>query len=280
MAAVHESILVYRGLFYLKVSTAMVLIAVAAYVLHTPAVGPPNGGTPVGYALGVWALGLIVWLAWLGVRKRHYGKGRLPLEDWLSAHVYLGLGLLIIATLHSGFQFGWNVHTLAYALMVGVIGSGTFGVYTYARYPKLMTENRRDMTLRQMMARMAEIDVQARGISGGLSDETHRMVMNAAEGTRIGGSWRRQLSGRDPDCPTARAVAGLQAMVPNLSTADIEKGRLLLALMVRKDEFTRRARRDVQFKALMDIWLYFHVPLTFALLAALVCHIVAVFFYW
>ena len=30
----------------------------------------------------------------------------------------------------------------------------------------------------------------------------------------------------------------------------------------------------------MDIWLYFHVPLTFALLAALVTHIVSVFIYW
>jgi hypothetical protein len=30
----------------------------------------------------------------------------------------------------------------------------------------------------------------------------------------------------------------------------------------------------------MDIWLYFHVPLSFALLAALTAHIISVFFYW
>jgi hypothetical protein len=30
----------------------------------------------------------------------------------------------------------------------------------------------------------------------------------------------------------------------------------------------------------MDLWLYFHVPLSFSLLAALIAHIVAVFFYW
>ena len=33
-------------------------------------------------------------------------------------------------------------------------------------------------------------------------------------------------------------------------------------------------------KAFLDIWLYFHVPLSFALLAALIAHIVSVFFYW
>jgi hypothetical protein len=30
----------------------------------------------------------------------------------------------------------------------------------------------------------------------------------------------------------------------------------------------------------MEFWLYFHVPLSFALLAALTGHILAVFFYW
>jgi hypothetical protein len=31
---------------------------------------------------------------------------------------------------------------------------------------------------------------------------------------------------------------------------------------------------------MMDIWLYFHVPLSFALLAALLAHVVAVFYLW
>ena len=54
----------------------------------------------------------------------------------------------------------------------------------------------------------------------------------------------------------------------------------LTSLLSRKVEFLAKARRDVRYKALMDIWLYIHVPLTIALLAALVTHIVSVFFYW
>jgi hypothetical protein len=30
----------------------------------------------------------------------------------------------------------------------------------------------------------------------------------------------------------------------------------------------------------LEVWLYIHVPLTFALIAALAAHIIAVFFYW
>jgi len=50
------------------------------------------------------------------------------------AHVYLGLSLLVIARC-TRLHFGWNVHTLAYALMVLVIVSGMFGAAAYAILP-------------------------------------------------------------------------------------------------------------------------------------------------
>ena len=53
----------------------------------------------------------------------------------------------------------------------------------------------------------------------------------------------------------------------------------LLALLGRKRLLVDRARRHLRFKALLQIWLWAHVPLSFALLAALVAHVVAVFFY-
>ena len=41
-----------------------------------------------------------------------------------------------------------------------------------------------------------------------------------------------------------------------------------------------RIRQHLRLKALLEIWLYIHVPLTFALIAALFVHIFSVFFYW
>ncbi len=41
-----------------------------------------------------------------------------------------------------------------------------------------------------------------------------------------------------------------------------------------------RLRRDAQIRAWLDVWLYLHVPATFALLAALIAHILVVFLYW
>ena len=40
------------------------------------------------------------------------------------------------------------------------------------------------------------------------------------------------------------------------------------------------ARRQIHITALLEAWLFVHVPATFALLAALTAHIVSVFLYW
>ncbi|MCB1570760.1 MAG: hypothetical protein KDI72_06920, partial [Xanthomonadales bacterium] len=56
--------------------------------------------------------------------------------------------------------------------------------------------------------------------------------------------------------------------------------RKLIDILSRKRSLATRVARDIQYQAIMEIWLYFHVPLSIALLAALIGHIISVFFYW
>lgn len=63
----------------------------------------------------------------LGVRKRGYRSGTCSLQGRTPAHVYIGTRLLVIVPLQTAFEFGWNVHTAAYALLVLVIDSGFIG---------------------------------------------------------------------------------------------------------------------------------------------------------
>jgi len=119
----HESILAFRKRRYLWLALGISLLAIVAYLLNDPQ-EPPNGGTVLGYTLGTIGALLILWLTWFGVRKRRYSSTRGTVQGWLSAHVYLGVALLVIVLLHAGFQFGVNVHTLAFVLMVLVIASG------------------------------------------------------------------------------------------------------------------------------------------------------------
>src|SRR3546814_16526478 len=82
------------------------------------------------------------------------------LKAWTSAHVYLGLGLIVIGTWHTGFQLGWNVHTLAWALMMLVILSGLYGVIVYATLPAALSNNRDEITQMQMLEAIRAFDRQ------------------------------------------------------------------------------------------------------------------------
>jgi hypothetical protein len=131
-----------------------------------------------------------------------------------------------------------------------------------------------------MALEMLELDRQCVDLALGLSDEYALEVRRSRQETRLGGSARRQLSGRDPRCGTTRALARVRELARTAPPAMSERAAALVVALGRKQELVQRARRDIRIKALMDLWLYFHVPLSFALLAALIAHIVAVFFYW
>lgn len=277
--AMHQSILIYKRFLYLKLTLIGLIAAIAAYSIHAP-IGVPNGGTWLGYTLGGVSAVLILWLMWFGIRKRRYGAGNTKLEAWLSAHVYFGLALIILGTLHTGFQFGINIHTLAYVLMMLVILSGLFGLYAYMRYPGEMTNNRAGTTLREMMMQIADLDRQCRDMAMNLGDEINTVVFEASRNTRVGGGLFRQLSGHDPSCASTAALAKVEALVAQATGDEAQNVRQLVALLSRKCELLRRARKDVQFQGLMQVWLYLHVPLSFGLLAALIAHVVAVFYYW
>jgi hypothetical protein len=296
----HESFLAYAQFRYLKWAVLVCVLSLGAYAWHQPPV-PPNGGTWLGYVLGSVGAAIILLLLWFGIRKRQYSSTAGRLAGWLSAHVYLGISLIIVATLHTGFQFGWNVHTLAYVLMILVILSGVYGVFTYLRYPTRLTENRAGLSDEVMLTEIAELDRECLALADKVGPKAHEIVLRSIEGTVIGGSAWQQITRR---APRSRALAQADAALNKLEPGDDDEAagktmlfmadsltkargkgevadmRRLLDLLSQKKALVERVQKDVQFHALISAWLFIHVPLSIALLGALLVHIVSVFFYW
>lgn len=217
-------------------------------------------------------------------RRRHaeeswsYGG---TLQGWLSAHIYLGASLVILASLHAGFQFGWNVHTLSYVLMLLIIASGFYGVFAYLTYPRLITKNMGKDTLGGLLLKIAELDELARVNALDLPDEVNALVLKARLETRLGGSFFQQLSGSQRDCPTDLAVRQIPELGGKFTQNDQPKLlRNLYSVLLQKQKLVSQVRNEIALNARMQFWLYLHAPLSIALLAALIAHIVAVFFYW
>ena len=282
-AIAHESFLRHAHFRWLKIAILTSLVVAAGFAAtlvvrdyhlrHT-------GNSWFGYLSGTLGAGLILWLAMLGIRKRYMTDNVWSLKAWVSAHVYLGLSLIVIATLHSGLQFGWNVHTLAYALMMLVIVSGIFGIITYGRLPRQLSENRGETTQKQILETIRSLDSQLHEAVQPLDLQESNIVRMSLEHTDIGGNLFERLSGIHYTCGNTRAVRAWGQIRATRLGGQGARLDQVSGLLARKQEALDLARRHVRIRAILEIWLYVHVPATFALLAALTAHIISVFFYW
>ncbi len=291
----HESIIMYKRYRYLWVALGVTVAAGLAYLLHDPQ-EPPNGGTGLGYALGVAGTLLIVWLAWFGVRKRQYASTQGTVQGWLSAHVYLGTALVIVVLLHSGFQYGINVHTLALVLLLLVVLSGVFGVYIYSKYPTRLSENRKGSGRSDLIGQIEDIDRRSRRIAAGLPRGYGELIHSGINRTVVGGSAWAMITGRD-DSQVVLPIGDDYAVVANPGqeaaldwlaeqqsrSMDAETASImaeLSALLRNKRKLLEQLRKDIRLQSIIEVWLYIHVPLSAGLLAALSAHIISVFTYW
>lgn len=268
----HEGFLSYAGFRWAKISGGVMLLVIISYMLIdvTPR---HNGGSWYGYTLGTIGAALILWLTALGYRKRKMTSGSWSLKAWTSAHVYLGLSLIVIGTWHTGFQLGWNVHTLAWALMMIVILSGLFGIFVYATLPQSLAANREQMTQMQMLEAIRAFDRQLHVAALALPPAISAPVQASLEQDPFAGSVASRFTGRYPGCATAAARRAL-AGVPGESIPRLTE------LLDQKQAALARLRGHLRIRAILEAWLYVHVPMTFALIAALSAHIISVFFYW
>ncbi len=281
--SMHEGFLTHRNMFWAKLSAALALALTLLYIF-VPLPGTHFGASWLGYTLGTVGALLILWLTMLGMRKRAITPGRWSLKAWTSAHVYLGLLVTVVGTLHSGFEFAWNIHTLAWALMLLVVGSGIFGIYAYATLPRALSANRYDeegaITEKQMIEALRSLDRQIHDAAQPLDAQAATLVGQSLEQDPFGGSLWNRVTGAYPDCATHTAIAELRSLRASRQRSKDDLLGRIEAQLARKEALLERLRQHLKLKSWLQAWLYVHVPVTFALIAALSAHIVSVFFYW
>jgi len=289
---VHTSILAFKQRRYLWAALILVAACVAAYWIDDPQ-EPANGGTVLGYGLGTLGAAMIAWLTWFGMRKRRYKSTAGTLQGWLSAHVYFGVALFVVVLLHAGFQVGWNIHTLAFVLMTLVILSGLYGVAIYMKSPTRLSENRDGASRSELLAQLDDIDRRSLRVAEKLPTEYQEFVNSGIQRCELGSTLWQRLKNEDrsritlPGSATTVSNPGQEAAMDWLaeqqSQAGAESATIiadLSALLRNKRKLLRQVGEDLRLQAGIEIWLYAHVPLSAALIVALLAHIITVFAYW
>jgi hypothetical protein len=258
--------------FILNVLTLIVLIGI--YIMDSP-IGGRNGATVVGYTYGTLAALGIAYLMYYGIRKRSYHASLTTLKGTLSAHVWIGISLAFIVPMHCGFNFGLNIHTLAYVLMLMVILSGIYGAIAYFSLAPSIPSHRGAGTVKK---HLEQIKIINSSIDDLLTNRTDRFVdLKRKVDFDYNPTLYNALFAEKIELTDRSKLAELLQYLDEKEQVEALK---LIGLVDKKIELIDELRREVAVMTKMKIWLYVHLPISFALLAAVLIHIFVVFYYW
>ncbi len=268
-----DTFLTYKNFRWLWINALILAACTAVYVYDKP-LGGRNGGTIVGYTFGGIATAGILYLMWFGIRKRaHYSKYT-TLKGCLAVHVWLGVMLSFLVPLHSGFQFGWNVHTLAYALMMATIISGIIGAYIYISFPPKVQSHRGGGTVKHLLDQVAAISKDIDFMAKDRSDDFLRLL------DRVDFVYKpsAMTALRRPEVPPV-APKDMAALLAKLPHRETDEGYQIVSLAAKKRQLIQQVHNEIRLMAAFRSWLYLHLPLSFGLLAAVAIHIFSVFYF-
>lgn len=268
-----ETFFSYKNFRWLWINIIFLVILILVYFWDNP-LGGRGGGTILGYTYGIIATMAVLYLMWFGIRKRSHYAVHTTLFGCLSAHVWIGIALIIIVPLHCAFSFGFNVHTLAYVLLLLTILSGIVGGVIYVRNPIKVKSHRGEGTIKSLLEQINSISQEIDFLSKNRSDNFLRLydyldfVYRPTVSKAI---LKKSLAEVDRE-----KVAEILA---SISAKESDDAYRLLTLTTKKRNLAEQVDLEVRLQASFRSWLYLHLPLSFALLATIAVHIFSVLLY-
>ena len=282
-------------------SALVLTFAVIVYIPNASGDVPARGGSPLGLAYGIAGFGAMAIVTLLSLRKRFpiWRIGRT--QAWMRAHLWLGALSLPLILLHAGFLSGHGLTSVLLWLFAVVYASGIFGAWLQHTVPARIMRDVPMETIYDQIARVREqlvdeADTVVADASGKLqisvavpsspAEVSAKAAANAlASVMRIGADDAaplREFYTREmrpfvekptrahplADETTAAVRFGkLRPLVPPALAAAITDLESIC-------EEERQLQRQERMHRLLHGWLVIHVPLSFALMALAVVHIV------
>lgn len=217
----------------------------------------PIPGIEIGtvYTLGILSVLLIFLVMAYSIRKRIVRGVPGRLDNWLWAHIYLGILALFIIMLHAEFRFGWDYNTLAAILLALVIITGAVGRYFYTHLPGKIVKEQENV-----LSQLDELDKDINNMLTGKSRAFQKII----------GSELNIPSPISPDPEYWNALQTKVNIIPKEERKDFEKA---VELLINKAKLESQSIGQLKYKPLFKGWLATHIFLTIGLFSLITIHI-------
>jgi predicted membrane channel-forming protein YqfA (hemolysin III family) len=257
------------------------------------------GGTPLGLIFGAVTLGIFVFAALLGVRKKWPILPIGNVQRWLRGHIWLTLLTVPLILLHSGFHLGGPMTTLLMALYAVVMLSGVYGLVLQHRMPTLMKDRLpAEIVFDQIPNIRAQLCASAKRLqqtytSGETRRSNERGPVATADAELVAGADSERVLSRFIEhqlLPYLRARRGEKFRLGHAREADDTFRHLQLQVAapyrVRVEEMQgwcnerRLLDEQTRMQHWLHGWLLVHVPVSFLLLLLTAWHAFVTLFHY
>lgn len=225
---------------------------------------------------GILSIASVIFLALYIIRKNTYRYRLGSTQSWLQAHIYIGIISLVLVLMHSGFNLTGTFNIFLFVLFVLVIISGIVGSLIYNITPlSLMKFGREimpeDEIINNMEKYLKEADRLVLNTSGEFREMYQKTIRPFFQSKRT--KWEYLfMEERELISKRRNMVERYKGMV---SKQDIYDLNILCAVLIEKERLSFMWTKTKMQRA----WLNFHTPLTSAMLAAAVIHILSIIYY-
>jgi hypothetical protein len=254
---------------------------VPSSLLQNPSDHRSIGGTPLGLVFGTISLGIFVFAALLGVRKKLPFVPVGSVQRWLRGHIWLTLLTIPLVLLHSGFRLGGPMTTTLMLLYAIVMVSGIYGLILQHKLPTMMKESLpAEIVFEQIPNVRAQLCAAAEKLQRSLKQQAASgstvVAIDVSQEEVLADFIEQRL------LPYLRARRGEKYRLGHTREADEIFRNLKLRVhemhRPRVDEMHRwceeRRLTDIQLRLQnwLHGWLFVHVPLSLLLLLMTVWH--------
>ncbi|MDH4185046.1 MAG: hypothetical protein OEV92_12540, partial [Nitrospinota bacterium] len=223
-------------------------------------------------------LGLALVSLFYVVRKRKSLQWPGELQHWRSAHVVVGLLFFVSLFLHSGGSMGAGVSLGVLAMSAAILLTGLWGIISQGMIPRRMTTTLQDPVYKSQLQDdinriMREISEELEGRTPEFHFVYQRHILPAISITQPSLTQQRAFFHRyDPTSSDSNAA---YHDLGQLSLLEQE----VFYTMAEKALDILEIRRGQGYQRLLNQWLVWHIGLTSVIMAAILMHITASYYY-